>query len=77
MRSAFRASLSAVFMGVVVWGTVSVFIPPEGGEVMELILGLVGCILTGLIIYGTSSYLIKSPELLSVVTEVKKGLSKK
>jgi uncharacterized membrane protein YkgB len=56
---------------------VFVFIPPEGGEVMELLLGLIGCILTGLIIFGTCSYLIKSPELLNVVAEVKKGLNKK
>jgi putative peptidoglycan lipid II flippase len=77
MRSAFRTLLSAGFMGVVVWGAVFVFIPPEGGGVIELLLGLIGCILTGLIVFGTCSYLIKSPELLSVVAEVKKGLSKK
>jgi hypothetical protein len=28
-------------------------------------------------IYGLCSYLIKSPELLSVAAEIKKGLSKK
>jgi putative peptidoglycan lipid II flippase len=76
-RSAFRTLFSSGFMGVVVWGAGFVFIPPEGGGVMELLLGLIGCILTGLIIFGTCSYLIKSPELLSVVAEVKKGLSKK
>jgi putative peptidoglycan lipid II flippase len=77
LRSAYRTLLNAGFMGVVVWGTVFVFIPPEGGAVMELLLGLIGCIFTGLIVYGTCSYLMKSPELLSVVAEVKKGLSKK
>jgi len=77
MRSAFTASLGAVIMGVVVWGTGFVFIPPEGGEVTELLSGLVGCILAGLIIYGTCCYLIKSPELLSVIAEVKKGFRKK
>ncbi|MCK5417533.1 MAG: polysaccharide biosynthesis C-terminal domain-containing protein, partial [Desulfobacterales bacterium] len=73
MRSVYRTLLSAGFMGVVVWGAAFVFIPPEGGEVMGLLLGLIGCILTGLIIFGTCSYLIKSPELLSVVAEVKKA----
>jgi putative peptidoglycan lipid II flippase len=77
MRSASRASLSAGFMGVGVWGAMYVFIPPEGGQAVELLLGLFGCILSGLIIYGICSYLIKSPELLGVVGEVKKGLSKK
>ncbi|MGD9043917.1 MAG: murein biosynthesis integral membrane protein MurJ [Desulfobacterales bacterium] len=77
MRSAYRALLSAGFMGVVVWGTFSVFIPSEGGEVVELLLGLAGSIFTGLMIYGLCSYLIKSPELLSVAAEIKKGLSKK
>jgi hypothetical protein len=62
---------------VVVWGTFSVFIPSEGGEVVELLLGLAGSIFTGLMIYGLCSYLIKSPELLSVAAEIKKGLSKK
>jgi uncharacterized membrane protein YkgB len=64
-------------MGIAVWGAVFVFIPPEGGAVLDLLLGLIGSILTGLIIFGTCSYLIKSPELLSVIAEVKKGLSKK
>jgi putative peptidoglycan lipid II flippase len=41
MRSTYRALLSAGLMGVVVWGTVFVFIPPEGAEVMELFLGLI------------------------------------
>ena len=41
------------------------------------VLGLTGSILAGLIIFGICSYLIKSPELLNVVSEVKKGLSKK
>jgi putative peptidoglycan lipid II flippase len=77
MRSAYRTLLNAGFMGIVVWGAVFVFIPPEGAAVMELLLGLIGCILTGLIVYGTCSYLMKSPELLSVVAEVKRGLSKK
>ena len=77
MRSAYRTLLSAGLMGIVVWGAAFVFIPPEGGEVMRLLLGLIGCIFTGLIFFGTFSYLIKSPELLSVITEVKKGLSKK
>jgi len=38
---------------------------------------LIGSILTGLIIFGICSFLIKSPELLSVVAEVKRGISKK
>ena len=77
MRSAYRTLLNAGFMGIVVWGAVFVFIPPQGAAVLELLLGLIGCILTGLIVYGTCSYLMKSPELLNVVAEVKKGLSKK
>jgi len=77
VRSAYKTLFSAGFMGVAVWGAVVVFIPPEGGEVMDLLLGLIGSILTGLICFGTCSYLLKSPELLSVIAEVKKGLSKK
>jgi putative peptidoglycan lipid II flippase len=45
MRTAYSTLFSAGFMGVVVWGAVFVFIPPEGGGVMELLLGLIGCIL--------------------------------
>ena len=77
IQSACKTLLSTGFMGIAVWGAVFVFIPPEGGDVLDLLLGLIGSILTGLIIFGTCSYLIKSPELLSVIAEVKKGLSKK
>ncbi|MGD8882555.1 MAG: lipid II flippase MurJ, partial [Desulfobacterales bacterium] len=77
IQSACKTLLSAGLMGIAVWGAVFVFIPPEGGAVLDLLLGLIGSILTGLIIFGTCSYLIKSPELLSVIAEVKKGLSKK
>jgi putative peptidoglycan lipid II flippase len=77
IQSAYKTLLSAGFMGVAVWGAVFVFIPPEGGEVLDLLLGLIGSILTGLIIFATCSYLIKSSELLGVIAEVKKGLSKK
>jgi putative peptidoglycan lipid II flippase len=75
--SACRTLLSAGVMGIVVWGAAFVLIPPAGGRLIELLLGLIGSVIVGLIIFGTFSYSIKSPEFVSVVAEVKKGLSKK
>jgi putative peptidoglycan lipid II flippase len=77
LQSTCRTLLSAAIMGIFVWGVADVLILPEGGTAMQQLPGLIGSILTGLIVFGICSFLIKSPELLSVVAEVKRGISKK
>jgi hypothetical protein len=64
-------------MGIFVWVVANVIVLPEGGTAMQHLLGLIGSIFVGLIVFGICSFLTRSPELLSVVTEVKRGISKK
>lgn len=77
LQSACRTLLSAGVMGIFVWVVANVIVLPEGGTAMQHLLGLIGSIFVGLIVFGICSFLTRSPELLSVVTEVKRGISKK
>ena len=77
LQSAGRTLFSAGIMGVFVWVAANLLILPQGGTVMEQLLGLIGSIFAGLVVFGVCSFLIKSPELKSVVAEVKRGISKK
>lgn len=77
LQSAGRTLLSAGVMGVFVGVVAHMLIRSDGGSAIQLLLELTGCIFTGLIVFGACSFLIKSPELQSVVTEVKRGLTKK
>ena len=76
-QSAFRTFLSAGVMGLIVGVAAKVLILPEGGSVTQQLLGLTGCIVIGLIVFSICSFLMRSPELLSVVSEVKRGINKK
>ena len=63
MRSTFKTILSSVVMGVVVW-TVSIhIIPLENGSFAGLLTGIAASICIGILLYGTFSFLMKSPEL--------------
>ena len=77
LQSACRTLISAGVMGIFVWGVGNTLILAEGGTTMQQLLGLAGSILAGLIVFGICSFLVKSPELLSVVAEVKRGINKK
>ncbi len=77
LQSAGRTFFSAGIMGIFVWVAANLLILPQGGTVMEQLLGLIGSIFAGLAVFGICSFLIKSPELQSVVAEVKRGISKK
>lgn len=76
-QSACRTLASAGVMGIFVWIVANFLILPEGGTAIQQLLRLIGNIFIGLIIFGICSFLIKSPELQSVVAEVKRGISKK
>ena len=55
--------ICSVIMGVAVW-TVALYIIPSGNESLAgLITGLIGSILTGLVIYGVFSMIFKTPEI--------------
>jgi putative peptidoglycan lipid II flippase len=77
LQSACRTFLSAGVMGIFVWAVSNLLILPEGGTTIQQLLRLMGSIFTGLVVFGICSLLIKSPELQSVVAEVKRGTSKK
>lgn len=76
-RSVCRTSFSSVGMGLVVWATATVIVPTENWTLFRLLGGVAGSIAAGLCIYGVISYMVKSPELASVLAEAGKGIGKK
>jgi len=75
-KSACSTLAGSVIMGCFVWGAARILIPDPGGKTVHLLLGLSGCVLAGLVVFGVLSYFFKSPELVGVITEVKKGVLK-
>jgi putative peptidoglycan lipid II flippase len=64
-------------MGVVVWAVAAALIPSDHQSLSGLLLGLMVSIATGLFIYGAISFFIRSPEFISVFTEVKNSIRKR
>jgi hypothetical protein len=64
-------------MGAVVWATALLIIPSEDGTSSGLFFGLMGSIVTGLVLYGSFSLLLKSSELKSVLALTGKRKDKK
>jgi putative peptidoglycan lipid II flippase len=76
-ESACKTMICSGVMGVVVWATGVLIIPPEDGTSSGLFFGLMGSIVTGLILYGSFSLLLKSTELKNVLAFAGKGKDKK
>ena len=76
-RSAGTTLVGSAIMGIIVWGVALVLIPQTGGRTLELLFGLSGCVITGLVVYGVFAYYLKSPEFLSFIAEAKKSIIKK
>ena len=76
-QSAARTLSSAAIMGMVVWAVARLLIPADGGTFTEQVVGLVACVISGLIVFGVCSYIIKSPEFAFAAAEVKKGIGAK
>ena len=72
-----KTSICSLIMGLGVWGSTLFIVPTDNRTLLNLFLSVGGCIATGLCIYGVFSFVIKSPELDSVMAEVKKGIGKK
>ncbi|MFC1811949.1 murein biosynthesis integral membrane protein MurJ [Thermodesulfobacteriota bacterium] len=62
-KSAGKTMICSAIMGVVVWAMKNHMIPPVGGSFPGLLFGLVASIGIGIILYGSFSFLLKSPEL--------------
>jgi putative peptidoglycan lipid II flippase len=76
-RSFGRTLLCSLGMGITVWATARFIVPTESRTLAGLLGGVTGSIAAGLIIYGAISFLVKSPELSSVLAEAGKGIVKK
>jgi putative peptidoglycan lipid II flippase len=71
LNSASRTMVSAAIMGAVVWAAARVLIPVEGSKFSELLAGLIGCLIIGVIVFAACCYLIKSPEFVRGIVEAR------
>ncbi len=76
-ESACKTMICSGIMGAVVWATAFLIIPSEDGTLSGLFFGLMGSIVTGLVLYGSFSLLLKSKELKNVLAIAGKGIDKK
>jgi putative peptidoglycan lipid II flippase len=66
--SIWRTTVSSSLMGAIVWIMAKFLIPSQGATTTGLFLGLTCSIAIGMIVYGSVSYFIKSPELESILS---------
>lgn len=76
-RSFSRTLVSASVMGLTVWAARLAIIPAQSLSLAGLSGGVAGCVAVGIGTYGAVSYILKSPELEFVGTEVRRGLGRK
>jgi putative peptidoglycan lipid II flippase len=76
-QSACRTMVCSGIMGIVVWKAAVALIPSGAQSVSALLPGLMVSIASGLLTYSAVSYLIKSPEFISVVAEAKNSIRKR
>jgi putative peptidoglycan lipid II flippase len=76
-RSACKTMVCSTIMGVVVWAVALLIIPSENETFLSLFFGIMGSIVTGIILYGAFSLLLKSQELNHLLAIAKKGIGKK
>jgi putative peptidoglycan lipid II flippase len=76
-QSVGRTVLSSAGMGLGVWATAGAIFPLENRTSSELLMGVAACIGIGFGIYGVFSFVLKSPEVGSVLAEARKGIGKK
>ena len=77
MESACKTVLCSAIMGVIVWGVALLIIPSEDGSLSGLFFGIMVSIIIGIVLYGSFSFLIKSPELEKVQAIIMKGICKR
>ena len=76
-KSVCKTVICSTIMGVIVWIVASFIIPSENGSLLGLLSGLTGSILTGLLLYGSFSFLIKSQEMEEILIIARKGMGRK
>jgi len=63
VMSACKTALSSAIMGLAVWIAGRVMLPPGGAALIERFLGLGGCLMIGVGVYGGCAYGLRSGEL--------------
>ena len=74
IRSFGRTLVCSTVMGAAVWAGGLRIIPAHNPALPGLLVGVIGCITIGLCVYGGASFVLKSPELHVVLTEIRKGI---
>jgi putative peptidoglycan lipid II flippase len=77
IRSFGRTLICSIVMGAAVWAAALQIMPVHYQALPGLLGGVSGCIAIGLCTYGGASYILRSPELHVVLTEVRKGIGRK
>ena len=73
--SACKTALCSAIMGVVVWRLSDFLIPRQLLATGALAGGLLGTIITGLIVYGVLSYFFRAPEL-RIISKITRSLTR-
>jgi putative peptidoglycan lipid II flippase len=76
-HSALKTMGSAVVMSAVVWVAAKILIPAQGASFLALVAGVMACVAAGLAIFWGCSYGVRSPELGTMLAEIKKSINRK
>ena len=76
-ESAWKTLICSTVMGAAVWAVALFIIPSEYGTIASLFFGLAGSIVIGAVLFGTFSFLTKSPELDEVLVIIRESLKKR
>jgi putative peptidoglycan lipid II flippase len=71
-----KSTMAAIIMGACVWAISLQVIPDYTQTTKALFIGLTGCIVVGLILYGALSLLLKSPEVRQLTAIVRESIEK-
>jgi len=74
--SIFKTLASSLIMGAAVYGIALVALPSGGDTMGGLFLGLFASIACGLLVYGLSAFVLKSPEINIILAMVSKAVKK-
>ncbi|UCH23799.1 MAG: murein biosynthesis integral membrane protein MurJ [Deltaproteobacteria bacterium] len=77
LLSVCKTTLCSILMGFTVWAVATLVIPANDATSVDLLLGIMGSILIGMLVYGFFSYIVKSPELERVLTIALESMQKK
>jgi putative peptidoglycan lipid II flippase len=72
-----KSGLCAALMGLAVWLLAQWVIPAAGGHWLGALAGLIICLITGIVVFIGSAYLVKVPELKTVLKMLRKRTPKR